>query len=236
MSESDDEITYFTNRGKRQRIIDDMCFAAPMDTATTEGIRGVTRANDPSTDLISKHGHIDDPSEDQDFATRMTYEQLVDVGFKDCYACECMNVEAIAENENYLYMMKLYTQNASTICKDAIFKKVKHFFDTVVKPDLESLRGPDDPPVRDWSLWCIKEHFTKHTHFPTDEILTQIRIKRALRAKLSDNLVETMPNGKLRFNSNNIKHVIALDKEIVSLLRAKNDISTMVGYCEILDF
>lgn len=172
----------------------------------------------------------DDMFEHEEENQPMSCEELTDVGYRDCYACKYMNVEAIGENENFLYMMKLYTQNASTICKDAIFEKIKAYFDKYVKPDLVEIERGGGPPAENWSIQCIKEHFLKHTNFPTDEILIQLRIKRALRTKLADNLVEVDPNGKLVFNNNNIKNVALLDKDILNLLKLQKDISSMVGY------
>lgn len=187
-------------------------------------------------------------NDDTEVTEPMSYDELIDLGYEDCYACEHMNIEALNQNENYLYLMKLYTQNAATITRDAIFKKIKEYFDSYIKSDLITIEkakleieGKPIPPdnelnVKDWSLECIKKHFDHHTSFPTDEIITQLRIKRALRARLTNNLVEITKDGKQKFNGNNIKLVISLDKEIQVLLKLKKDISSMVGYNATLDF
>lgn len=178
----------------------------------------------------------------------MSYEELINIGYNDCYACKFMNVESLMKNEKYLYLMKLYTQNASTITRDAIFKKIKEYFDTYIKADLIEIektkleiQGKPIPPdneikVADWTLDCIREHFDSHTNFPTDEIIHQLRIKRALRNRLSNNLVDVTEEGKQKFNQNNIKLLITIEKEIQALLKLKREIPSMVGYCNQLDF
>ena len=67
-------------------------------------------------------------------------------------------------------------------------------------------------------------------------LIMQIKSKQALRSKLSDHLVEILPDDKLRFNNVNIKHVLSIDKEILNLLKLKKDISSMIGYNAGLDF
>jgi hypothetical protein len=179
----------------------------------------------------------------------MTYDELIDIDYEDCYACKHMNVESLNDNEKYLYMMRLYSQNASTICRNAIFEKIKQFFDEFIKPDLilikkaqmeiDGIAIPDDTSnikTDDWTMTCIKQHFDYHTNFPTDEILIQLRIKRALRSRISNHVVEITPSKKHKFNINNIKLLITLDKEIQSLLKQKKDISSMIGYSAVLDF
>jgi hypothetical protein len=187
--------------------------------------------------------------EDQpDESEPMSYEELINVGYSDCYACKYMNVENIIKNEKYLKLMKLYTDNASTITRDAIFNKVKEFFDKYIKSDLIEIekakleiQGKDIPPdnqikTEDWTIECIREHFDRHTNFPTDEIITQLRIKRALRTRLSNNLIEVKSDGKQVFNHNNIKLLVTIEKEIQALLRLKKEIPNMVGYNHTLDF
>jgi hypothetical protein len=177
-----------------------------------------------SNDFIDSE--LNNVTEQEQEAEAMTLEELLDVKYKQCYACEHFSADSLNENEEYLYMMKLYTQNASGLCKEAIFNLIKNYFDKYVRPHTS----------HDWTLECIREHFTSHTNFPTDEIVNQLAIKRALRNKLSDYLVEKRPDGTLKFNSGNIKNIIALDKEIVNLLRARKEIPSMVGYNATLDF
>lgn len=189
------------------------------------------------------------PEEDPNDTTPLSCEELVNIGYNDCYACKYLNVESMVKNDKYLFLMKLYTQNASTITRDAIFIKIKEYFDKYIKSDLIQIEksqlemeGKHVPPdneivVEDWTLQCIKDHFIKHTNFPTDEILNQIRIKRALRARLSDNLVEVVnTTGKQVFDMNNIKLLITIEKEIQNLLKLKREIPSMVGYCQSLDY
>lgn len=170
------------------------------------------------------------PQEEPD-TEPMNYEELVDISYKSCYACENINSDALRENEHFLAMMKLYTSNATSLCKDAIFVLIKQYFDTHIKPELVELQIDSD-----WSLECIKEHFLYHTQFPTDEIITQLRTKRALRNRITDNMVERRSDGTLKFNINNIKLANELDKQIMALLNRKKEIPTMVGYSEMLDF
>lgn len=163
--------------------------------------------------------------------TQMEFDDLVDINYKKCFACEYINSDSIRENETFLKMMKLYTQNASEITKDAIFELIKEYFDEEVKP----LFAQQNIQV-DWTLECIKEHFLTHTQYPSDEILTQLRLKRALRTHLSNNMVEKNVDGRMTFNTENIKLMTILDKEILALMRSKRDIPSMVGYSDVLDF
>lgn len=211
---------------KRQRMLDDISLTQSMNFGSMDE---------------GKYGYDGDNEQ-------ISYEELLDVDHADCFACKYMNVESIVGNEKYLYMMKLYTQNASTICRPAIFKKIKDYFDKYIKPDLlmkeklkyemngETVPNDEDIKVENWSEECIRAHFDSHTNFPSDEINIQLKIKRALRRKLSDHLLERTPEMKTEFKNNNIKTLIMLDKEIQALLKLKKDISTMLGYNATLDF
>lgn len=156
----------------------------------------------------------------------ISLEELIDIDYTGCFACEYLSSDALAENEDYLYLMKLYTENASSMRKEGLFKLIKDYFDKNIKPMVDI----------DWTLQSIKEHFTSHTKFPTDELAMQLAIKKSLRNKMAGNLVEKTPDGGLKFNHMNIRNVIAIDKEIMALLKAKKEIPHMVGYNEVLDY
>jgi hypothetical protein len=196
---------------KRQRVLDDIMGAAPVDVDSA-GLGGVYGDVDTEEEMVS-----------------MTYEEVTDVGYSACFACENVDAEALRSNPVYLNMMKLYTDNATAICKDAIYKLIKTYFDREVKPRLHD--------NRDWSLVCIKEHFTRHTMYPTDEILMQIRITSGLRHHVMNHLVRRNPSGtSVVFDGNNIKTLISLDKELRVLRQLKAEIPSMVGYDNLLNY
>lgn len=153
-------------------------------------------------------------------------DEITEIKYHNCFACKYINNETLAENDTYRAMMKLYTNNSTSISLDAIFRLIKEFYDNEIKP----CTGVE------WSLEAIKEHFTKHTNYPTDEILRQITIKRALRNSLANNSIEKLVDGSLKFNLNNIKLVVTLDKELITLYKLKKDIANMIGYSESLNY
>lgn len=176
------------------------------------------------------------PEDDDDVTEPMSYKELVDVKYKECYACENMHARSLEENENYRRMMELYTENSANICKDAIFKKIHEFYNLIIVPDLKDIHDEGDPPIMNWTLESIREHFEAHTNYPTDEILFQSRLKKAIRNKLAENLIEKKNNGTLKFNHKNLDIMMKLDKMIIDLMKTKKDINSMVGYSKELDY
>ena len=168
-------------------------------------------------------GNNDDETYPSEF---ICVDELTTVQHKECFACKYINNESLLEDETYRALMRLYTENSSNIELDAIFQLVKEFYDSEIKPDLQM----------DWPLHVIKEHFTRHTKYPTDEILRQIQIKKALRDHMINNAVEKCPNGDTKYDLNVIKQITSLEKDILTLLKLKKDIPTMVGYSEILNY
>lgn len=192
-------------------------------------------------DELDLNGPVEEEFDDS--PDPMSYDELMDVKYTKCFACDNLHVKAIENNENYAYMMKLYTENSSAICKDAIYKNIHTYFHQNIVPDLlevkkimEEQGQTENIPDTEWSLACIKEHFESHTNFPTDEILFQIRLKKALRNKLSNNLVNKNKDGTLTFNHKNIDIYMKLEKGIVELMRQKKDINTMVGFSPELNY
>jgi hypothetical protein len=208
---------FFEPDSKKRKLLDDLAL-----TNTEGSLLGV---------------EADLPDDHEDTAEPMSYEELIDTSYKSCYACRHMNTEALQENKDYLYMMKLYTQNASSICKDGIYDLIKDHFEKHVKP-YTGVTNTETGEIEyaDWTIDCIREHFKCHTAFPTDEVINEIAIKKALRNKLVGNLVSKKKDGTLIFNNNNIKTLIALDKEIMALYKSKKDIPNMIGYNEVLNY
>jgi hypothetical protein len=153
-------------------------------------------------------------------------DELTTVQHKACFACKYINNDSLLEDETYRALMRLYTENSSNIELDATFELVKEFYDSEIKPVLQM----------DWPLHVIKEHFTRHTNYPTDEILRQIQIKKALREHMINNVVEKCPNGNTKYDLSVMKQITSLEKDILTLLKLKKDIPTMVGYSEILNY
>lgn len=166
----------------------------------------------------------------------LTCKEIIDTEYKECYACENMHASSLEENENYRFMMRLYTENSANVCKDAIYNKIHRFYNEIIVPDLEEIRKEGDPPIMDWTVDSIREHFEYHTNYPTDEILYQSRMNRAFRNKLANNIIEKRSDGTMKFNVKNLDILIKLDKMIIDLMKTKKDINTMVGYSKELDY
>jgi len=87
-----------------------------------------------------------------------------------------------------------------------------------------------------WSLDSIRQHFTIHSQYPTDEILTQIQLKRAIRNHLVNNIISVGPDNKMTFDNENMKMLQTIDKDIIQLMKLKNETSHMIGFSDQLDF
>lgn len=172
----------------------------------------------------AQHLHEDDVVDESE---PMTIDDLTTMKHVRCFACEQINSVTLQKNVHYQKMMRLYCDNAAQISKDAIFRLIKKYFDEQIRPNVDNA---------EWSMECIKEHFTKHTQYPSDEVLFQLRLMRALRTEMANYMVETQADGKKKFSATNIKNVIAIDKEIIALLKTMDSIPKMVGYNEILKY
>jgi len=166
----------------------------------------------------------------------MSYKDVIDTKYKECYACEHMHATALEENENYKKMTLMYTENAANICKDAIYDAIYKFYNNIIVKDLLENLEEGDPPIKEWSKESIREHFEYHTNYPTDEILFQSRLKKAFRNKLADNIVHVRSDGTMKFDLKGLDILLKLDKMILDLLKTKKDINTMVGYSKELDY
>lgn len=156
--------------------------------------------------------------------------------YDTCFGCKYINAESITSNTLFLNMMRMYTQNHTMVARTTIFKEIKRYYDEFIKNDL-----PDGDHMLEWSLDKIREHFTKHTSYPTDEVQLQLAINRSLRTRLSNHVIVKSKEGvdgptETKFHLENIKTLLALQKEIQTLLRMKKDIPTMHGYNSTLDF
>lgn len=176
----------------------------------------------------------------------MTYDEIVDVNYKNCFICENVHAAAIQKNENYAYMMSLYTKNSANICKDSIYKQIYDFFQEYIVAEIKEMRkemeeegdleGLAETPIPEWSLEGVKEHFELHTNYPSDELIFQVRLRKALRRKMMDSLLEKKEDGTVKINHKTIDTLQKLEKSIIDILKSKKDISTMVGYSNELDY
>lgn len=154
------------------------------------------------------------------------YEELrQDEYSEDCYGCTHMNNDAIQENEKYYYMMKLYTENVSTSSKEAIFRMIKDYYDEYCKEDTGE----------DWTIESIREHFDKHTNFPTDELNKQIAINKKIR-DITLSCIMWKRGEDVKLMNKNLRDLLALNKDTRELMMLKGRINTMTGYCEKLNY
>lgn len=180
---------------------------------------------------MSDDGAASDCASDEDMGGQvrpMSYAELTDVQFKeDCFACKYINTQSLRENETFRLLMKLYTENAGSMSHGALFQQIKSYYDSYCRPMVQL----------EWTLPCIEEHFCKHTQFPTDEIIKQLRVLRAIRDEMiSTALLRNARNNEITPLNNNIKNIVVIQKEIRELMQSKKKINTMLGYSEILDF
>lgn len=186
---------------KRKRLLDDMLMGPPVDDMS--------------------HGFGDDKQK-----IPVSYEEITSMRHIECFACKNITPAALRENEYYFNMMKLYTDNSTSICKDACFLLVKEYYDRFILP-LTNI---------DWTLAAIKEHFQRHTRYPTDEVLRQMTIAESVRSVLIEQLAEKTDDGKTTVNMNNVKLVLALNKELRTLRNLKAELPNMVGYDQNLNY
>lgn len=154
------------------------------------------------------------------------YEEMTRVNHPNCYACNHITPASIRENKYHYNLMKLYTDNSTSICPEAIYKLIKEYYDQELKPQTEI----------EWSIDAIKEHFLTHTMFPTDEILRQINITQGVRRYLMDSLIEKSDDEEPKFNMNNIRMLVSLNKELRALRQLKGEIPSMVGFNQELNY
>ena len=191
-------------------------------------------------------GQQPDNEEEENKYEPIKYDELMDVGFKKCFICENVHAAAIQNNESYAYMMSLYTKNAANICKDSIYKQIYEYFQEYIVKEVEEMRaemekegdteGLAETPIPEWSLEGVKEHFEYHTNYPSDELIFQIRLRKALRRKMVNSLLEKKEDGEIKINHKTIDTLQKLEKSIIDIMRAKKDINTMSGYSPELDY
>jgi len=184
----------------------------------------------------SEDGFGNDADEEENLtpAIPVPIDTLVSIEHVQCFGCLHVNTKSIESNESYRNMMKLYAENSFIMSREALFKLVKEFFDTVIRPELAEIAG-DEEEVPEWTLECIKEHFNRHTRFPTDEICKQIQSKRGLRDVLADLLVEQHTDGTYHINHNNLKAHSQVEKDIISLYKQLAERNKLGGYSSVLD-
>ncbi len=146
-----------------------------------------------------------------------------------CFACMFINSQSLRNNQKFLLMMKMYTQNSSSCSRDSLYVNLEKFYNTHVRPDV--------PGKIQWTVECIKEHFTEHTRYPTDEILTQLDTMRGILRILNDTVASERQADRTRMiDERNVKMLVSIQREIQNLLKSKREISTMIGYCEVLNY
>ena len=139
--------------------------------------------------------------------TAISCNELTSVRFKDeCFACNFINNFSMKNNPVFLKMMHVYTDNVVSSTRDSLWNMVKLYFEEHVRPIL-----PTNVPI--WSTECIAEHFTVHTHYPTDEILNQINIKKGIRRQIVNSLVykSDKSDSEKIFDERNIKLLIQIE-------------------------
>ena len=191
-----------TNANKRQKILDDIILDQPIN--------------------------LDD--EIKTSFKPISYDEMTKIEHTNCFACLNITPMSLRENKYHYNLLKLYTDNSTSICKEAIFKLVKTYYDEEIFPITKI----------EWKIEAVREHFLFHTNFPTDEILRQISITSGVRKHLINNLVEKnedIESGvKYKFQLNNLKMLISLNKELRILRNLKSELPQMLGYDTTLNY
>jgi hypothetical protein len=150
--------------------------------------------------------------------------------YEDCVFCDFINKGSLRDNEVFLDLMRLYTDNASGTYREASYKHIKEFWDT----------NCSEHTGREVTMEQIRDHFEKHTQYPTDEILRQLRIYKNIRNNFLKTVLSKRKNSKgkeeIQGHVNNIKVLIQIQKEIRDLLSSIKDIPSMAGYSNELNF
>lgn len=199
---------------KRQRLLDELGNRTAI--GSTEG-GGLFGSNDGDTVV------------EDDVMVPITFDEMTKVNHSDCWACHNVTPAAVRENKHIFNLVRLYTDNSTSICKDAIYSLVKEYYDTQIKPKTQN--------KVEWSLESIREHFMRHTRYPTDEIIRQIDMAEGIRTYLMDNLAQqNKTDGQIKFNHQNVKMLISINKELRILRNMKQEIPQMIGYDATLDY
>lgn len=165
--------------------------------------------------------------DDEDNFRSVKYDELQKGDYsEECYACRHINNASMNENENYLYLMKLYTENIGSVSKESVYRMIKEYFDKYCY---------DEDDGETWTVDSIREHFDKHTSFPTDELNKQISFSKKLRDMILSSAIYKKGD-EIKVHNKNIKDILSIQKDIRELLLMKGKINTMVGYNEILDY
>lgn len=181
----------------------------------------------------------------------LKYDDLKDKEYdENCYACEFVNNDSLRDNEDFLYMIKIYTDNIGNVSRESLFRMVKDHFDKYCKPyhkrqcddckkkESENEKLPEnclECKEIDWTLESIREHFDFHTNYPTDEINKQLNINKRMRNFAVSSAIYKKGD-EIKLNNKNIKDILAIQREIRELMMIKGKINQMIGYSEILDY
>ncbi len=171
-------------------------------------------------ELETKNGH--EKERDLTMTDLTTYSEA-----SHCFFCTHINSKSLQENETFYNFMKLYTDNSMSVTKDAIFAMMLDFYNKYIK---EHLNG------RTLTLFEIKNHFTLHTSFATDEILTQINITKGIRRHVMNSLAKLDEEGKVVVNDANVKMLLSLNKELRTLQQTKDELPNHIGYDNTLSY
>ena len=170
-------------------------------------------------DLESKNGH--DENNDISMKDLMSYSEA-----KDCFFCKYINSKSLQENEIFYNFMKLYTDNASAVCKDAIFDMMLNYFNEHIKEHINV----------NLTVQEIENHFTNHTRYATDEVLTQINMLKGVRRHLMNQVAKMDEDGGIKINDSNVKLLVSINKEIRTLTQMKDELPNHLGYDSTLNF
>ena len=181
-------------------------------------------------ELVFNQNGDDEEDVDDGVFRPVDYDEIVNQEYEDCYACNHINKGSLRDNEVFRDMIRMYTDNAASTMREASYRQIKEKFDAECRQYSDC----------DWTLDQIREHFQKHTQYPTDEVLNQLRIAKNLRDKHLKTLLSKRKNAEgkeeIQSHANNMKLLLSIHKEIRDLMLSVEHIPKMVGYDTTLNF
>lgn len=161
----------------------------------------------------------------------LNIEEVIEVDVGECFGCKYLNERGFQSNTKLKKLMELYTENVCSMSKDAIFKQIKEYYDHEIYPEMEEVGVG-----MEWDLDQIRAHFNTHTNYPTDKILSMIRMYEGIVNRLANETCARGPDGRMVFNEKNLKLLLTMNDKIMILRKMKDHLPNMIGYSTELSF
>lgn len=152
------------------------------------------------------------------------YDAINHINTVNCFGCKHFNDTVFNKDKVGPLMMKLhriYTTSRLNLPTKVIAFQMKKYFDDKIKPV---------KPDATWTIEEIEEHIEKHIYFPSAEIFEQLTALKNIKLVLQNMVCERDSNGRIFVNTNNVKLLLMICKQILVLMDKKKNIADMIGY------